>query len=102
MPSPRSGSYVAATTASTILECHDGSICEHIIGLSLSHQVSAQLDSFIQTIHHNDFPKSIEATQKLSLWKLDYARLKEQISAPAKNGEILLNIFKSNDEVKEY
>lgn len=48
MPSPRIGSYVvaiesvAATTAacfgvsgaSTILEWHDGSICEHIIGLS--------------------------------------------------------------------
>ncbi|XP_065368625.1 guanine nucleotide exchange factor DBS isoform X3 [Calliphora vicina] len=70
---------------------------------SLTHQVSAELDIFIQAIHDTEFPNSVEATQKLlDDQGTDYQRLKEEILAAAKHGETLLNNIKSNDEIKEF
>uniref|UniRef100_A0A1B0GCA0 CRAL-TRIO domain-containing protein n=1 Tax=Glossina morsitans morsitans TaxID=37546 RepID=A0A1B0GCA0_GLOMM len=70
---------------------------------SLTHQVSAELDIFIQAIHDTEFPNSVEATQKLlDDQGVDYERLKEEILAAAKHGETLLNNIKSNDEIKEF
>lgn len=70
---------------------------------SLTHQVSAELDIFIQAIHDTEFPNSVEATQKLlDDQGSDYNRLKEEILAAAKHGETLLNNIKSNDEIKEF
>ncbi|KAL9918245.1 guanine nucleotide exchange factor DBS isoform 12-T13 [Glossina fuscipes fuscipes] len=70
---------------------------------SLTHQVSAELDIFIQAIHDTEFPNSVEATQKLlDDQGVDYERLKDEILAAAKHGETLLNNIKSNDEIKEF
>ncbi|KAM7344260.1 guanine nucleotide exchange factor DBS isoform 6-T10 [Cochliomyia hominivorax] len=70
---------------------------------SLTHQVSAELDIFIQAIHDTEFPNSVDATQKLlDDQGLDYQRLKEEILAAAKHGETLLNNIKSNEEIKEF
>ncbi|XP_055838288.1 guanine nucleotide exchange factor DBS isoform X2 [Episyrphus balteatus] len=70
---------------------------------SLTHQVSNELDIFIQVIHDTEFPNSVEATQKLlDDQGADYDRLKEEILAAAKHGESLLNNIKSNDEIKEF
>ncbi|XP_037929006.1 guanine nucleotide exchange factor DBS-like, partial [Teleopsis dalmanni] len=70
---------------------------------SLTHQVSSELDIFIQAIHDTEFPNSVEATQKLlDDQGADYDRLKEEILAAAKHGETLLNNIKSNDEFKEF
>ncbi|XP_037904772.1 guanine nucleotide exchange factor DBS isoform X5 [Hermetia illucens] len=70
---------------------------------SLTHQVSTDLDAFIQVIHDTEFPNSVEATQKL----IDeqgayYEKLKEEILSAAKHGEGLLDNIKSNDELKEF
>jgi len=44
---------------------------------SLTHQVSAELDVFIQAIHDTEFPNNVEATRKLLEDQgVDYARLK--------------------------
>ncbi|XP_053965185.1 guanine nucleotide exchange factor DBS-like isoform X2 [Anastrepha ludens] len=70
---------------------------------SLTHQVSTELDIFIQTIHDTEFPNSVEATQKLiDVQGSDYERLKEEILAAAKHGETLLNNIKGNEEIKEF
>ncbi|XP_073846702.1 guanine nucleotide exchange factor DBS isoform X9 [Musca autumnalis] len=70
---------------------------------SLTHQVSAELDIFIQAIHDTEFPNSVEATQKLlDDQGADYQRLKDEILAAAKHGETLLNNIKSNEEIKEF
>ncbi|EDW01429.1 GH21434 [Drosophila grimshawi] len=70
---------------------------------SLTHQVSAELDVFIQAIHDTEFPNSVEATRKLLEDQgVDYARLKEEILAAAKHGETLLDKIKSNEELKEF
>ncbi|XP_051859897.1 guanine nucleotide exchange factor DBS isoform X3 [Drosophila albomicans] len=70
---------------------------------SLTHQVSAELDVFIQAIHDTEFPNSVEATRKLLEDQgADYARLKDEILAAARHGETLLNKIKSNDELKEF
>ncbi|XP_049309800.1 guanine nucleotide exchange factor DBS isoform X6 [Bactrocera dorsalis] len=70
---------------------------------SLTHQVSTELDIFIQTIHDTEFPNSVEATQKLiDVQGGDYERLKEEILAAAKHGETLLNNIKGNEEIKEF
>ncbi|XP_030369624.1 guanine nucleotide exchange factor DBS isoform X2 [Scaptodrosophila lebanonensis] len=70
---------------------------------SLTHQVSAELDVFIQAIHDTEFPNSVEATRKLLEDQgTDYARLKEEILAAAKHGEALLDNIKLNEELKEF
>ncbi|CAD7014174.1 unnamed protein product [Ceratitis capitata] len=70
---------------------------------SLTHQVSTELDIFIQTIHDTEFPNSVEATQRLiDVQGNDYERLKEEILAAAKHGETLLNNIKGNEEIKEF
>ncbi|XP_046866240.1 guanine nucleotide exchange factor DBS isoform X2 [Drosophila willistoni] len=70
---------------------------------SLTHQVSAELDIFIQAIHDTEFPNSVEATRKLLEDQgVDYARLKEEILAAAKHGETLLDNIKSIEELKEF
>ncbi|XP_017865480.1 PREDICTED: guanine nucleotide exchange factor DBS isoform X3 [Drosophila arizonae] len=70
---------------------------------SLTHQVSAELDVFIQAIHDTEFPNSVEATKKLLEDQgIDYARLKDEILAAAKHGETLLDKIKSNEELKEF
>ncbi|XP_017466709.1 PREDICTED: guanine nucleotide exchange factor DBS-like [Rhagoletis zephyria] len=70
---------------------------------SLTHQVSTELDIFIQTIHDTEFPNSVEATQKLiDVQGSDYERLKEEILAAARHGETLLNNIKGNEEIKEF
>ncbi|XP_004525940.1 guanine nucleotide exchange factor DBS isoform X6 [Ceratitis capitata] len=70
---------------------------------SLTHQVSTELDIFIQTIHDTEFPNSVEATQRLiDVQGNDYERLKEEILAAARHGETLLNNIKGNEEIKEF
>ncbi|XP_030557055.1 guanine nucleotide exchange factor DBS isoform X2 [Drosophila novamexicana] len=70
---------------------------------SLTHQVSAELDVFIQAIHDTEFPNSVEATKKLLEDQgVDYARLKDEILAAARHGETLLDKIKSNEELKEF
>ncbi|XP_017837139.1 guanine nucleotide exchange factor DBS isoform X3 [Drosophila busckii] len=70
---------------------------------SLTHQVSAELDVFIQAIHDTEFPNSVETTKKLLEDQgTDYARLKEEILAAAKHGETLLDKIKAIEELKEF
>ncbi|XP_022218469.2 guanine nucleotide exchange factor DBS isoform X2 [Drosophila obscura] len=70
---------------------------------SLTHQVSAELDIFIQAIHDTEFPNSVEATKTLlEVQGTDYTRLKEEILSAAKHGESLLENIKLIDEYKEF
>ncbi|XP_034653766.1 guanine nucleotide exchange factor DBS isoform X2 [Drosophila subobscura] len=70
---------------------------------SLTHQVSAELDIFIQAIHDTEFPNSVEATKNLlEAQGTDYTRLKEEILSAAKHGESLLENIKLIDEYKEF
>ncbi|SPP75963.1 guanine nucleotide exchange factor DBS isoform X2 [Drosophila guanche] len=69
----------------------------------LTHQVSAELDIFIQAIHDTEFPNSVEATKNLlEAQGTDYTRLKEEILSAAKHGESLLENIKLIDEYKEF
>ncbi|BFG03120.1 guanine nucleotide exchange factor DBS [Drosophila madeirensis] len=70
---------------------------------SLTHQVSAELDIFIQAIHDTEFPNSVEPTKNLlEAQGTDYTRLKEEIMSAAKHGESLLENIKLIDEYKEF
>lgn len=47
---------------------------------TLTHQISGELDVFIQTIHDTEFPNSVEATENLLIEQCgEYARLKVKI-----------------------
>ncbi|KAL5288815.1 MCF2L family protein [Megaselia abdita] len=70
---------------------------------TLTHQVSTELDIFIQVIHDTEFPNSVESTEKLIIEQgIEYDRLKEEILAAAKHGELLLENMRSNEESKEF
>nr|XP_043066532.1 guanine nucleotide exchange factor DBS isoform X3 [Drosophila bipectinata] len=69
----------------------------------LTHQVSAQLDIFIKTIHDTEFPNSVNATEILiESQGNDYSRMKEEILIAAKHGESLLDNIKMVEEFKEF
>lgn len=65
--------------------------------------MSTELDIFIQVIHDTEFPNSVESTEKLIIEQgIEYDRMKEEILAAAKHGELLLDNMRSNEESKEF
>lgn len=61
--------------------------------------MSQKLDQFIRTIHDTEFPNSVESTQKLlDEQGAEYEILKEEILQAAKNGEELVDNFRTKDD----
>ncbi|XP_065084454.1 guanine nucleotide exchange factor DBS isoform X3 [Ochlerotatus camptorhynchus] len=65
----------------------------------LTNMISCNLDAFMKMIHEMEFPNSVEATEKLIGEQGDqYEKLKEDIMAAGRHGEVLLEEMRTKKE----
>ncbi|XP_058836387.1 guanine nucleotide exchange factor DBS isoform X3 [Topomyia yanbarensis] len=65
----------------------------------LTNMISCNLDAFMKTIHEMEFPNSVDATERLIEEQGEqYEKLKEDIMAAGRHGEVLLDEMRAKKE----
>ncbi|XP_058464831.1 guanine nucleotide exchange factor DBS isoform X3 [Malaya genurostris] len=65
----------------------------------LTNMISCNLDAFMKSIHEMEFPNSVDATERLIEEQGDqYEKLKEDIMAAGRHGEVLLDEMRAKKE----